>query len=69
MVFQLDDPYPTLVGLTLNQFDMLLGFKSARPHGRTQTPNPGYSYFIQKTQVFLLLEFFVLLLPAVKTGQ
>lgn len=49
---------PTLVGLTLDQFDMLLGFTSSCQHGRTQLSNTGCSYFIPKKQVFLsLIEF------------
>lgn len=46
----------TLVALTLDQFDMLLGFKSSCQHGRTQLSNSSCSHFIQKTQVFLAFQ-------------
>lgn len=58
--FNLMTASPTLVGLTLDQFDMLLGFKSLCQHGRTPLSNSSCSYFIQETQVFLVFQNFCL---------
>lgn len=51
--FNLMTASPTLLGLTLDQFDMLLGSKSSCQHGRTPLSNSSCSYSIQETQVFL----------------